>query len=646
MDVLLREQGAYRFGRYSLDPVRRTLLCDEERIKLAERLFDVLLYLVANNGRVVERDELLQAVWAGRIVEDSNVGQAIFALRKVLRAGGGAEGAIVTVPGRGFRFAEPVTFEPAQVAPAPFEAPPLEATPLEATPLEARAPAARWRGGLSLMIATLVLVVALLGSVLWRAALPPGGKPADTVFAPPPHSVAVLAFDNLSGDPGQAYLSDGLSEQLIDSLTQIDALRVAARTSAFSFRGSRATIAQISRALNVGAVLAGSVRRTGGKVVVIAQLTNALTGFNIWSRTYDRDQADLVNVQTDIALAVARSVKVALPDDTQTRLNVGGTAIAAAYDAYLRGMTLRRAARDAADYRAALAEFDRALALDPGFALAHAKRAVTLVAVESLSADATSAQHQMIRQAQDAADRAVSLAPMLGAAHSARGAVLGHFLLDHAGAFNEQSKARALTPGNAAIESNYASAALALGHVDLAVEAARRSAELDPLSADSWGQLAQVFYEGHRYGEALEALDRERAVVAVVPQRHSVLRALVLLMMGQAQAARSICAAGSDWQETQLLALADHALGQQAAAEADLARLRAVLGDDAASNYAEIYAQWGQKADALRWFDMAVRNRDPGLLHVLLDPLLDPIRGEPQFRAALERLEAAAPSGP
>ncbi len=92
--------------------------------------------------------------------------------------------------------------------------------------------------------------------------------------------------------------------------------------------------------------------------------------------------------------------------------------------------------------------------------------------------------------------------------------------------------------------------------------------------------------------------------------------------------------------------MADHALGQQAAAEADLARLRAVLGDDAASNYAEIYAQWGQKADALRWFDMAVRNRDPGLLHVLLDPLLDPIRGEPQFRAALERLEAAAPSGP
>jgi DNA-binding winged helix-turn-helix (wHTH) protein len=112
MDVLLREHGVYRFGRYRLDAVRRTLVRDGERIKLAERLFDVLLYMVVNHGRVVERDELLQSVWAGRVVEDSNVSQAIFALRKVLKAAGGQDASIVTVPGRGFRFAEPVVFEP------------------------------------------------------------------------------------------------------------------------------------------------------------------------------------------------------------------------------------------------------------------------------------------------------------------------------------------------------------------------------------------------------------------------------------------------------------------------------------------------------------------------------------------------------
>ena len=635
MDLFLREQGVYRFGRYSLDPVRRILLCHNERVKLAERLFDVLLYLVANHGRIVERDELLQAVWAGRIVEDNNIAQAIFSLRKTLRAAGGDDASIVTVPGRGFRFAEAVVFEPTPPAVAPQE---------RFAPLGADS----WRLRLPLFVAVLALFIAALSLAFWvgQAPAPVLQGPAEKPFVPPAHSVAVLAFGNANGDPAQAYMSDGLSEQLIDSLTQIDAIQVAARISAFSFRDGHATIAQIARALNVGAILAGSIRRTGARLLITAQLTNALTGFNIWSRTYHCGQNDIVSVQADIALAVARSLQVALPGVETAKLNLGGTANAAAYDAYLHGMTLRRAAHGAADYQAALAEFDHALALDPAFALAHAKRAVTLVAVESLGTFTDAAQHQLVLQAQQAADRAVALAPMLGVAHSARGAVLGHLLLDQEGAFDEQLQAKALTPGNAGIESNYASAALALGHVEPAVEAARRVAELDPLDADSWGQLGQVLYEGHRYGEALAALDREQAVIAILPLRHRVLRALVQLMMGHAQAARTLCAAGSDWQEIQLLALADHALGQQAAAEADLAGLRATLGNDAASNYAEIYAQWGQKMEALRWFEKAVRARDPGLLHAALDPLLDPLRGEPQFKAALARLATEGPARP
>ncbi|QYE33025.1 MULTISPECIES: tetratricopeptide repeat protein [Sphingosinicellaceae] len=451
--------------------------------------------------------------------------------------------------------------------------------------------------------------------------------------------MAVLGFDNLSGEPAQSYLSDGLSEQLIDSLTQVQRLRVAARVSAFSFRGGHATIDQIAHALNVGVVLAGSVHRIGNRVAVTAQLTNALTGFNIWSRTYDRDQKEIMTVQSDIALAVVRSMQLPTSEADQIKLALGGTSNSAAYDAYLRGMNYRRNAHILRDYKAALAEFDRALAIDPGFALAYAKRAITLVAVQALGANSTLAEQHLIQTARTAADRAVALAPMSGAAHSARGAVLGHLMLDKLGAFDEQAKAIALAPGNASIESNYASAALALGHVDEAVAAARRAADLDPLDPNFWGQMGQILYEGHRYHEALEALDRERAVAGALPLRHRVLQALVLLMSGQAQAARTMCASGSDWQENQLLALADQALGHQAAAEADLAKVRAALGNDAASNYAEIYAQWGRKAEALHWFDRAVRSRSPGLLDVRLDPLLDPIRDEPQFKASLARLD-------
>jgi TolB-like protein/DNA-binding winged helix-turn-helix (wHTH) protein/Tfp pilus assembly protein PilF len=630
MDLFTREQGTYRWGSFTLDPVRRSLTCNDASIKLAERLFDVLLYLVANHGRVVERDELLQAVWPGRVVEDSNVGQAIFELRKVLKAGGGADRSIVTVPGRGFRFAEPVAFDAASpAASAQPESPPV---------------APWWRGHLPLGIALLSLVAAGLSLAFWasHAPFPASGGPAERAFAPPPHSVAVLAFDNMTGDPAEAYVSEGLSEQLIDSLTQIDAMKVAARTSAFSFQGSHATVDQIAHALNVGAVLAGSIRRTSTRVVITAQLTNALTGFNIWSKTYECDPKDIVNVQSDIALAVVRLLQVALPGDGPTKLNLGGTTNPAAYDAYLRGMKLRHGAHGVSDYQAALAEFDKAVALDPGFAMAHAKRAITLVAVWVLGTFSSGAEPQhLIQQAREAADRAVALAPMLGAAHSARGAILGYMVLDPAGAFGEQVKAKALTPGSAGIESNYASAALALGHVDLAMEAARRAAELDPLDPDYWGELGHVLYEAHRYGEALAALDREQKVGGSLPHHHTVLRALLLLMTGHAAEARALCAAGADWQDNQLLALADHALGHTAAADADLAKVSTALGDGAAAHLAQVYAQWGRKAEALHWFETAVRQHDPGLLDVQVDPLLDPLRDDPRFKAGLARLSAS-----
>ena len=626
MHVSLPNDSFYRWGRFTLDPGRRSLCCDGETVKVSERLFDVLHYLVANCDRVVGRTDLLETVWGGRIVDDNNVSQAIFEVRKILKAGGGTDRSIVTIPGKGFRFVEPVTARPVSRGLVDAEQP---------TRLNWR------RSHLALAAALLALVIAGFSLAIWtvRTPVPTSRHTADRAFSPPAHSVAVLAFDNLSGEPGQSYLSDGLSEQLIDSLTQIKQLRVAARISAFSFRGGHATIDQIAHALNVGAILAGSVRRTGSRVAVTAQLTDALTGFNIWSRTYNRDQKEMITVQSDIALAVARSMRLLPLEADQIRLTLGGTSNAAAFDAYLRGMNFRRNARALADYQAALAEFDRALTIDPGFALAHAKRAITLVAIQALGTSSTPAEQHLVQDATAAADRAVALAPMSGAAHSARGAVLGHLLLDKRGAFDEQAKAIALAPGNASIESNYASAALALGRVGEAVAAARRAAELDPLDPNFWGQMGQVFYEGHRYREALEALDRERAVAGTLPLRHRVLNALVLLMTGQAQAARTMCSSGSDWQENQLLALADHALGHQAAAEADLTRVQAALGDDAASNYAEIYAQWGMKAEALRWFDKAVRTRSPGLLDVRLDPLLDPIRGEPQFKVSLARLD-------
>ncbi len=626
MDLSLPEQGSFRWGRFTLDPLRRSLFCDGDRIKLAERLFDVLLYLVTNHGRVVERDELLREVWAGRTVEDNNVGQAIFELRKILKSSGSSDRCIVTVPGRGFRFAEPVTFAaaPACQDPAPS--------------------VSSWRGNTPLAVALLSLVIAVLSLGIWASQRPaPAGDQAEKPFAPPAHSVAVLAFDNMSGDPGQAYLSDGMSEQLIDSLTRIEAIEVAGRTSSFSFRGSHATIGEIARKLNVSAVLGGSVRRAGARVVVTAQLTNARDGFNMWSATLDSAQGDVVTVETEIAQAVVQSLQGRLAGGDAAKLTLGGTTSAQAYDFYLRATQLEHTARGEADHRAALADFDRALALDPGFARAHGGRSKALANIAMLGAVGSSlAQHRLFEDALAAADRAVALAPGWGQSHSLRAWVLNFGLLDPASAEREIDQARLLTPGSAAIESNYANIELAAGHLDRAVSAGQRGTQIDPLSVNAWGQLGRILFMAHRYDEAAEALHHAAVLGDGLRPVYVGLLGGVLLMQGHAEAARNLCAPAANLEEKEVLAIAAQRLGRQAEADANLARLRADQGDAGAFSYAEIYAQWGQQDEALTWLETAARLRDPGLAELRLDPMLDPIRGAARFQQVQTALTATA----
>jgi len=369
---------------------------------------------------------------------------------------------------------------------------------------------------LGVSAAALAAILATVGYALYREsraqvavsaktlAVPAAPSPASSVaaFAPPPHSIAVLPFVNLSGDKEQEYFSDGLTEELLNSLAEIDGLQVAARTSSFSFI-EHPDIATVAHKLNVGAVLEGSVRHSGRTVRITAQLINAVTGFHLWSKTYDRDLGDVLKLQTEIASAVASALKVTLLGDVAAKVELGGTRNPAAFDAYLRGAKADSSIRDTKDLPAAIAAYTEAIRLDPHYALAFAARSIALSYVAG-DAATPGAMREGYDKAQADAHQALALAPDLAQAHLAS-AYVSDQNLDFTQASEAYERAVVLAPGSAqALRLSGRFAAL-MGHFDAGIATARRAVVLDPLARESHARLGQALYAARRYEEAVAA---------------------------------------------------------------------------------------------------------------------------------------------
>ena len=493
-----------------------------------------------------------------------------------------------------------------------------------------RAPAPGWSRRFPLAAA----VVVVLGAMAYLAIERPWiSKPAaSTVFAPPPHSVAVLPFVNMSGDKEQEYFSDGLTEELLNSLAEISELQVAARTSAFSFKGKDTDIGTIARKLNVGAVLEGSVRRSANTIRITAQLINAVTGFHLWSKTYDRDLGDVLKLQTEIATSVASALKVTLLGDVAAKVELGGTRNPAAFDAYLRGAKAYSSRRDAKDLPAAIAAYTEAIRLDPHYALAFAGRSGALSAVAG-EAETAAAVRESFDKAQADARAALSLAPDLTQAHLALANVSERGTLNFTQASEAYERALALAPGNAEGLQLSGQFAAYMGHFDAGVAAARRAVVLDPLARQSHSALGRALYSARRYEEAVVAFAE---VISLAPDYKATYgrRGLAYYGLGDLERARASCETKPDyWVSQQCLAVIYDKLGRHADAEAELSKLKAAQGDTSAYQYATIHAQWGNRAKALEWLETALRLRDPGLVLLKTDPLLDPLRKEPRFQA-------------
>jgi len=505
----------------------------------------------------------------------------------------------------------------------------------------------RFNGPVVALIAVIAAALAyIVVDKVWRTkpasvaiteVVPASAAGAPPAFVPPPHSIAVLPFVNMSGDPKQDYFSDGLSEELLNSLTTIPDLHVAARTSSFFFKGKEVDLSEVAHKLNVGAVLEGSVRKDGEQVRITAQLINAVTGFHLWSQTYDRDLKSILKLQTEIATAVTKALQATLMADAAATIELGGTKNPRAFDAYLLGQNLDHSKIDKDALLAAIAAFDEAVRLDPGFAKAYASEALAETGfAEYYGVGVEIREH--FQRARAAAERAVQLAPELGEAHSALADLLAHGYFDFKGALAEHERAVALSPNESGVLLRTSWFLSDIGRGEEAVSMARRGLSLDQLNWRAYRYFAIVLDDAHRYPEAIEAANRALSLNAS-DTRQTALRGLSLLHMGDAEAARKSCDTPQrDWEGHMCLAIAYDRLHRRSDAEAEVATMKADMGDAQAFQFAEVYAQWGDISKALDWIETAYRLKDPGMSSLKVDEFLAPLRAEIRFREIERKL--------
>jgi TolB-like protein/tetratricopeptide (TPR) repeat protein len=442
------------------------------------------------------------------------------------------------------------------------------------------------------------------------------------------NSVAVLPFANLSGDPTQAYFSDGLSEEVRSALARNERLKVAAPTSSNKFRAHEEDAKTIAAKLGVAFLLEGSVRRAGNTVRIAAELVDAATGFSKWSQTFDRQMTDIFAVQSEIARTVAGALDIEVAAGAAKV--PGGTTNVAAYEAYLRGRALFDLSADQASDRAALAQFDAAIAADPNYAAARAARSRTLTAIANQYTEGK-ALRPLYDEAIAEARRAVALAPDFDDAQSALGYTLSTGRLDVRGARAPYERSREVGGGNADVLIRYAFYAARAGQAAAARAAVDRAISLDPLNPRAHRTLAAVLYADRQYEASIPPGEKALALNPKMGVAHAGIGDALYALGKLSEALAAYRAEPSASFGLAGIAIVENRLGQAAEAKKALADLVVQFGDAASYQQAQVFAQWGQADAALDALDRARKIGDAGLAYARNDPMLDSLRKTPRF---------------
>jgi TolB-like protein/Tfp pilus assembly protein PilF len=465
----------------------------------------------------------------------------------------------------------------------------------------------------------------------------------ESTATPNEKSVAVLAFANLSDDKGSEYFSDGISEELLSVLQKIPGLHVAARTSAFSFKGKNATAQEIGQKLGVYYLVEGSVRKSVDQVRITVALVKAGDGVNVWSATYDRELKEIFAVQSEIAGAVAKGLKVPLLGNNGQAEQFATAARPSnqnveAYHAFLQGdFHLNR--RTAEDFRKAIGYYEEAIRLDPRYALANAKLSLAAASLAINFADKQTAEREaLIAKSRASAERALKLDPNLADAHGARAVLLLNVDFNYAAAETEFRRALELAPQNLSVTANLAHLMSTFGRLDEAVALMRQAIALDPLRTGAHFNLAGYLTALGRYDEAEAELRKETELQPSAAVNYRRLAEIQILRGNPGKAVELAKQETNPFWHTHALALAHFANGDLVEADAALQKLIDENADDCGSQIAQVYALRKEPEKMFQWLERAWTTRDPGVTNLLFDPILRAYKDDPRFIAFAQKI--------
>jgi TolB-like protein/DNA-binding winged helix-turn-helix (wHTH) protein/tetratricopeptide (TPR) repeat protein len=601
-----------RIGDWLADTRLEEIRRGQERVKLDRRAMALLQYLAGRPDEVVSAEELLEHVWQGVVVAPSSVYQTVAVLRRALGDDADEPRYIATVPRRGYRLIASV--EPVQASPA-----------IPSRPGGGSLWQLRWRWQFA------AAAILALGGIAWLLAHDAVRRRLGAL-EPRDRSIAVLPFASPGRVTDDAYLADGLTEGLLQTLGRLPGVRVTARSSAFAFRERREDVRRIAQTLSVRYLLDGSVRRDGDRVQIGVQLVDGVMGFELWSETYDRPLGDAMRVQQDIARSVAHALELVLSRDVAARLARGGTLDPLAVDAYLRGRAYW-SERSASSLRSAREHYERAIQRDPRIAAAHVGLAELLVLLPFYGIEPPAVAFP---QARAAALRALELDPDLAEARATLAVVHHQYEWNWTAAEEQFRRALDVNPNYATARQWYAEFLSCAGRTEDAEAQIAVARDLDPLSPTIATQRGSPAFWARRYAEAETAFRRAAEQHPDFPLAHYSV-ALSQLGLGRAEEAlTSFETARQGLRDEFVMPSLAHALvatGRRTEAEAMLETLMAHEREHYVSSYkiAVLLAALGRTEAALARLDQARRDRDDRLVLIGVDPLLDSLRGHPRF---------------